>query len=415
MKAAKADVFRVANGSPAAMMDKLLSLMGGVETLFDARDIILIKPNLQWFNQGAPNIGAMHAFITRILEMKNGFQGEVVLIENTHLGPRPGESGGWNTPFSRNSDLPGIANYNQLTELLKKTYGHRFTARHLIDIESGAKRVASPADGPGYVLCEGQGEGPLLALDNGRTGPDRREVLMSYPVFVTDKGTLIDYRWGVWEGGAYTRQPVKFVNFAALNHHSAYCGMTSAIKNYLGVADLSGGPDPAQRGKLVRHYHNFHSFPFNKWARGPVPGMLGAEIGYFLKTVRRPFLNITTAVHCGLADRTTPPVAHTNVIAASTDPVALDFHLAKYVLYPNSRISVHDPENPRSPTRQTLEHCARQGDYCLEEEQVDIRAFDLSKNAFQGDGDLVVLGKTQGGGSLKSRLKYLFFRMKSAG
>jgi hypothetical protein len=44
---------------------------------------------------------------------------------------------------------------------------------------------------------------------------------------------------------------LKFVNFAALNHHSTYCGMTSTIKNYLGVSDLSGGPDPFNDGKLT--------------------------------------------------------------------------------------------------------------------------------------------------------------------
>jgi hypothetical protein len=143
--------------------------------------------------------------------------------------------------------------------------------------------------------------------------------------------------------------------------------------------------------------------------------MLGAEIGYFLKTVRRPFLNITTAACCGLVDRINPPVAYTKVIAASTDPVALDFHMAKYVLYPNSRISVHDPENSQSPTRHYLEQCALHGGYCYDEEQVDIRAFNLSNNAFQSGADLVVRGKIRWGGPAKSWLKYLVFRMKAVG
>jgi len=89
--------------------------------------------------------------------------------------------------------------------------------------------------------------------------------------------------------------------------------------------------------------------------------MLGAEVGHFLKTVRRPALNITTAECCGLVDRLGPPVAWTRAVAASTDPVALDFHTAKYVLFANSgsrftipRIESH-PRPSTSGMRQGLE------------------------------------------------------------
>ena len=108
---------------------------------------------------------------------------------------------------------------------------------------------------------------------------------MTYPIFTTDKGTIVDFKNGIWEKGSYTEQPLRFINFSALNHHSAYCGVTSAVKNYLGVTDLSGGPDPINGGRLTREYCNFHSFPFDKWAPGPKPGMLGKEIGIFLNTV----------------------------------------------------------------------------------------------------------------------------------
>ena len=140
-----------------------------------------------------------------------------------------------------------------------------------------------------------------------------------------------------------TMSRLKFINFAALNHHSTYCGFTSLIKNYLGVSDLSGGPDPSNGGKLTDRYYNFHSFPFNKWAPGPQPGMIGAEVGVFLRTIRKADLNIVTAEWIGLADRIDPPVVRTRTILASTDPVALDYHSAKYVLYPNSLITFSRP------------------------------------------------------------------------
>jgi hypothetical protein len=411
MKEEKAKVFRAVNGSPSENMDKVLSMLGGIDTLFDAEDVVFIKPNLQWFNQGAPNISAMNTLISRIMERKNGFGGEVVLAENAHVGPEPWKTAGWGETFVRNSGMPQIPNYNALAGHLKKAYGTRFSVCHLLDIENGAKRVYSPADGPGYVLCDGSGGVPLLSLENGLKGDNRREVIMSYPIMRTDKGTLVDYRFGIWEKGAYTQRPVKFINFAALNHHSAYCGMTSAVKNYLGISDLSGGPDPHDRGKLLGDFYNFHSFPFDKWEKGPVPGMLGAEIGYFLKAVRKPFLNITSAEYCGLIDRTRPPVARTRVVAASADPVALDFHMAKYVLHPNSRIPVHDPEHPKSPLYQYLEQCANHGDYHFDENYVGVRSFDFSINDFQSNDELTVRGEREWGGHFRSLLKYSAFRL----
>ena len=401
-----ATVYRAVNGSPGDNLEKVLALMGGVEALFGDEDIVILKPNLQWYNQGAPNIAAVDRLATLIMERPGGFRGQVVLAENIHRGAKPWERAGWAVPFARNADLPGVLNYNELSSGLKGRYGERFSVCHLIDVASGGKRVQSPAEGPGYVICDGTGGVPLLSLDNGLGGEEKREVVMSYPILKTDRGTLIDYRLGAWENGTYTGQAVKFVNCAALNHHSIYCGLTSAVKNYLGVSDLSGGPDPAKGGRLAGDYFNFHSFPFDGDAKGPVPGMLGAEVGHFLKTVRRPALNITTAEYCGLVDRLGLPVARTRAVAASADPVALDFHTAKYILFANSGISLHDPENRKSPAAQYLRECARSGDYCFDESRVEVVSFDLAAGRLQGKGEIAVRADREWGGNLRSLIKF---------
>jgi hypothetical protein len=406
-----ATVFRALNGGPAENMEKVLSLMGGVGTLFGPEDIVILKPNLQWYNQGAPNVAAFHRLVALIMERPGGFRGEIVLAENIHRGAKPWTRGAWATPFARNSDLPGVVNYNDLADRLSRDYGDRFSVCHLIDIASGGARVFAPADGPGYILCDGTGGVPLLVLDNGLQGPSRREVVMSYPVLKTRRGTLVDYRRGVWEKGRYTEQPVKFVNCAALNHHSVYGGVTSAVKNYLGVSDLSGGPDPAHGGRLAGRFHNFHSFPFSGDKKGPVPGMLGAEVGYFLKTVRRPFLNITTAEFCGLAGRTGLPVARTRVVAASTDPVALDYHTSRDLLFANSRIPAHDPDAPGSPVARYLARCAEAGEYCAEAARIEVKSFDIAAGRFQDETDLAVRVDREWGSNARSLLKYAILRV----
>jgi hypothetical protein len=203
--------------------------------------VVVIKPNVQWWNQGAPNLAAMIALVDIIMNRPGGFYGEVIIAENCHRGPQPSNSAGWAYDFSRNADVDRILNYNDLTHHLKKTYADSFSTCHWVDVDAGSKRICSPPDGTGYVYCDGTGGVPLIKFENGVKGDGFRSVIMTYPVFRTDRGTVVDFKNGIWEKDSYTDQPLKFINCAALNHHSVYCGATSAIKNYLGVSDLSVG------------------------------------------------------------------------------------------------------------------------------------------------------------------------------
>ena len=390
-----------------------MDLLGGIDSLVGADDVVAIKPNVQWWNQGAPNLAATVALVERIVE-RSEFRGEVILVENCHRGPKPWEAAGWKERFTLNSDLEGVSNYSELGALLSKRYPGKFSVCHWVNVDACGKRVYSPADGPGYVYCDGTGGVPRLVFSNGLAGEHARATIMTYPIFTAAaKGRLVDYKHGVWERGAYTGQPFKYINLAALNHHSSYCGITSCVKNYLGVTDLSGGPDPFDGGKLDAVHYNFHSFPFNKWAPGPAPGMIGAEIGMFLDTIRRPDLNIVTAEWIGLSSRTEGPVVRTRAAIASPDAVALDYHSAKYLLYPNSGIRFHDPDDPASPTRQYLQACARHGGGVFDESRVGVKSYDLAAGRLQREDEFRVKADKEWGGEVKPILKYLALRYGS--
>ncbi len=409
---ASGQLFRSTNGSPDENLSKVIELLGGVESFIGANDVVVIKPNVQWWNQGAPNLSAFMRLVELIMTRPGGFSGEVVLAENCHRGSRPWKSGhsGWLPNFGRNSNLDQIKNYNDLTRHLKQKFGDGFSTCHWLNVSSGGARVFSPADGSGYVYCDGSGGVPLISFDNGHKGDNFRAVVMSYPIFKTDRGTLIDFKNGIWERGSYTEQPLRFINFAALNHHSTYCGATSTIKNYLGISDLSGGPDPHNGGRLTDKYHNFHSFPFNKWGAGPEPGMIGAEIAVFMNTIRRADLNITSAEWVGLVSRTEPPVARTSAMLACKDPVALDYHATKYILYPNSKVPVHNPDNKEGPLFQYLSKCAELGGGEFDETKVDVKSYDFKTKMLQTDDELTVIGDTQWGRNPKMLLKYMALR-----
>lgn len=402
-------IYRSINGNPSENITKVFEIMGGIENIFGENDIVVIKPNVQWWNHGATNLAALRTLVDIIMNRPGGFLGEVVIAENCHRGKEPWtvEQSGWIRIYERNSDINGIRNFNELTDHLKKTYGNRYSTIHWIDVAYGERRVFGPEDGTGYVYCDGTGGVPLLSMDNGRTGDDFREVIMTYPIFKTDNGTIIDLKNGIWKNGTYTEQPLRFINFATINHHSHYVGVTGAVKNYFGVVDISGGG----WGKLANKYNNFHSFAYNEWDFGPVPGTMGAEVAMFMNTIRKADFNIIAAEWVGLASRTEPPVNHTRAVLVSTDPVALDYHAAKYLLFANSSIQIHNPDNEQSPFRHYLIKCAESGGGVLDETQVEVKSYDLSTNSFQKDDNLVIRGETSWGSDLKTLYKYLKFRL----
>ncbi len=407
----RAVVYRALNGKPDQNIFKVIELMGGIDQFVGVNDVVAIKPNVQWWNHGVPNLSAVKMLVDIIFNRSGGFDGEVVIFENVHRGNLPWKHAGWARNFDHNSDIEEIKNYNDLCGHLKDKYGDCFSTIHLINRKDGGKRVYSPSEGAGYVYCDGTGGQPLLSMDNGSNNDHFRRVIMTYPIFKTDNGTVVDFKNGVWESDEYSKKKqVRFINIAGINHHSTWCGISSTIKNYLGVCDLSGGPDPDQDGKLIDDCYNFHSFAFDKWAPGPEKGMIGAEIGVFMEKIRRADLNIVTAEWVGLADRTVPPVSHTRCVAASTDPVALDYHCSKYILHSNSKIMFHDPDNLDSPTHQYVKTCSDHGGGIFNENYVRLVAFDHNINLVQKGSEAAIIGDIYWGNNIKYIFKFLLMR-----
>lgn len=192
--------------------------MGEIRNIVGCEDIVVIKARVQWWNQGALNLLALNTLINLIMK-RAGFRGEVVIAENCHRGPSPWEYGGWSNNFEWNSDLSHVSNLNELSRMLKEKYGARFSKCHLIDVDEGNRRNYGPSDGVGYVYCDGSKGVPLIMCENGATGLNRRATIMTYPIFRTDKGAVIDFKNGIWKKGAFTGQTFRFINFSALNHH----------------------------------------------------------------------------------------------------------------------------------------------------------------------------------------------------
>lgn len=383
-------IYIAKNGTPQQNIEKVIEMMGGIQRFIGKDDIVILKPNAQWWNQGRTNLAAMKGFIDLVLNIP-GFKGEIIIAENHHFmdeSLREGEKDnirGWTHMSEINGDIDGVNhNLNTLIELYHKEGFRNVTKYHWRDggpkpdgVWGNAKDggiVKGPWEGDGYVWSDIDYEfSPLLGLKKWK-------VKMSYPIFTSRySGITIDFKNGAFlrdgkGGGKYLPdRPIRFINFAVLNNHGEDTGITSSIKNYMGITDLSCGA----WGLKPEGYYNVHACGgrFFQYAKaGP--------IGHFMKTIRKADLNIVTAEWVGWGSRTDIKKAtRMRTILASTDPVALDYFGAKYLVYPLSQNrKYHDPDNPKSSVRRFLELALEtSGEGTCDEQRMKIYVYEYNK------------------------------------
>lgn len=384
-------VYKVNGGSPEENMHALIKRLGGIEQLIGRNDIVVLKPNAQWWMQGMTNTDSMKAFMELVLNSKQ-FDGEIIIAENNQYNDYGGR--GWST------DKPnGKYNYNQLIEFFNdrgfdnvSRYHWRGAGPNPNPIEgdddgSGGQRVSGPDDGDGYVWCD----------DVIYTTPEGKHCWMTYPVFTsTYSGVTIDLKNGAWKNGRYLKdRKVKFINFSALNHHSFYCGVTASVKNLMGVVDMSCGfhaPTPDNTYNVhfigVKKYIKLRQLLSNRIIFNKIRYFIyvkayknfkytGGALGKFIIDIRQPDLNIVTAHWVGWGSRWDEnKSSYPKTLLASTDPVALDYMAAKYVLLPQTPkrekeiLKLNDPDVSDGPLYRFLKECHLQGVGNLNESKI---------------------------------------------
>ncbi len=326
-------VYVAKNGTPEENLKKVMEMMGGIEKFIGINDIVILKPNAQWWNHGRTNLAAMKSFLDLVLKIP-GFKGEIIIAENHHFMDEflPDDEmdnvRGWIHFGEINGDIDGVNhNLNTLIELFHKKGYKNVSKYHWRD--GGPKHnkwgngqnggiVKSPSDGDGYVWTD---------IDYTFTedfGFKKWKVKMTYPIFTSSySGITIDFKNGAFKrdkvgnDNYLSDRPVKFINFAVLNTHGEDTGITSSIKNYMGITDLSCG----SWGLEPKGYVNVHQCGDSQY-----PYAKAGPIGYFIKTIRKADLNIVTAEWVGWGSRTDITKAtQMRTILASTDPIALDY------------------------------------------------------------------------------------------
>jgi len=292
----------------------------GPNGLIARDDVVLIKVNSQWNERGGTNTDLLKELIQAILDHPDGFIGEIVVVDNGQ-GQYGSAGSGGSFSWSRSNAEDPSQSVQKVVEMFSDSYR---VSTYLWDSIT-TKRVKEYADGDmedGYIVN---------MTVNPRTG-----IMVSYPKFRTKFGTYISFKKGIWnpETQTYDDERLKVINMPVLKTHSIY-GVTACVKHYMGVVS-----DMLTR-ELGARAHNTVG-----------KGGMGTEI----VETRFPTLNILDAIWVNAIPKRGPSTPYNaatrvNVIAASTDPVALDYWTAKYILMKVAELNGYtdlssmDPDN----------------------------------------------------------------------
>lgn len=312
----------VANGTLTELLDLMgsngllfynsqtISRNSGPEGLFSNDDVIIIKVNCQWDQRGGTNTDLLKELIQLILDHPDGFIGEIVVADN-------GQGRG-----SLNWPRSNAINESQSSEAVVRLFSdeHKVSTYLWDTIANIEVQEYDRGDlRDGYVLS---------AIEDPATG-----VRVSYPKFQTVYGTYISFKNGIWDQitKTYNSTKLKIINFPVLKSHSIY-GVTAAVKHYMGVISqpLTNTHDYIGRGAL----------------------------GKVMVETRVPTLNILDAIWINAIPGNGPATSYgeatkTNLVLASTDPVALDYWASKHILLQTATLKRYSNTETLDPDSQS--------------------------------------------------------------
>jgi len=277
--------------------------LAGPQGLIAPDDVVLIKVNAQWKYRGCTNSDLIRGLIQRILDHPDGFNGEIVIVEN---GQGRGSLACDTSAAYGDSTIRANANDER----------HSFI--YLVDNLFCDPRVS-------YFLLDPI-RGIFIGPDDHVTNGYRRYEDVSYPCFTTARGHRVELREGLWQGKGYSTN-LKLINVPVLKHHdTGGSEITASLKHFYGLVSMADGYSG------YRHYAG-----------------LGETCGKMVVSVITPVLNIIDAIWVSHSSLTGYPASTTfraNQLLASQDPVALDYWAAKYILFPIDNNFRHHPDFP---------------------------------------------------------------------
>lgn len=267
-----------------------------------ANDVVIIKANFQWRHRLGTNTDRIKGVIWQVLNHPDGFQGEVLVCDNQESQIWPEK---WLAGFTDNS------NNSDDTE------------QSIVDVVNTFKAKGYPVD---FYVWDSLNVNTVDEYENGDLSDGyifNSTTLTSYPKFKSPQGNYISLKNGIWdnETSTYNKDKLCIINFPVLKAHGMV-GATIAMKNYIGVMNTTKH-DEWFGGWVDDTFHPLYCF--SEYA------LVAREL-----EICWPDLNIVDATWIGTASNYnhTLETIQANTILASTDPAAVSWYAAKYILQP---------------------------------------------------------------------------------
>ncbi len=346
---AKVKVYKVINGDCFQNAAKICDMLD-LSNYIDSSDVVVIKGNAQWPNQGYTHTGVIKGVVDKILSMP-GFSGEVLICDNVQTYIDSSDIA-FNAPIDkRNHNWPDH-NWSTLATEYQQN-GKPVAAKKWINSESD---INGPQDGEGWIR-------DFFTFHGSN-------VYISYPIFESPltPGRMIDMKNGVWENGGYTGRKVKAIFMPALNNHGwgdeDYAGITSAIKSFFGTTEIHYGS-----GETFRGYSNVHkaSFGINN------AEYAGELVARYIYTMYHPVLYITAAMWSGHESRIGEAV-ETKAVLACENPVTLDYIATRDIISPHAEFLNPNQDNN---TRKQILGCISGGVGTIDPAEYEVITYDF--------------------------------------
>jgi hypothetical protein len=273
----------------------------GPTGLIASDDVIIVKVNSQWDERGGTNTDLLKALLESIVKHPDGFTGEIIVADNGQA--QYGASGiGGSLSWSKSNAEDHSQSVQKVVDMLSGPYKvstYLWDAITTKQVNEYDKKDMED----GYVV-------------NSTINP-RTKIMVSYPKFRTKFGTYVSFKLGVYDAEVqtYNSEKLKVINVPVLKSHSTY-GVTASVKSYMGVLS------DKLTNKLGARSHNTVD-----------KGGMGTE----MVETRFPILSILDGIWVNAVPGAGPrtpynSASRVNVVAASTDPIALDYWAAKHIL-----------------------------------------------------------------------------------
>lgn len=273
------------------------------EGLIGCDDVVLLKINCQWSERGGTNTDLIKSVVEAVTKHPEGFRGEIIIADNGQAQYGPEGKGG-SVEWNDNNAVDKSQSPGKIADEYSKRF--KVSARTWDSITEKSVKDYSEGDyEDGFIT------GPVI---------DSTGITITYPKFKTTYETYVSFRDGIWDKDKeiYDKDRLKVINMPVLKTHLEYC-VTASIKSYMGTTSdyLTG--------------HGAH-----------ISVGLGG-MGSQMANTRMPVLNILDAIWINPHPFSGPSTHYedaveTDIIAASTDPAALDHFAAKHILIPAAEI-----------------------------------------------------------------------------